>query len=296
MHLALLRGTFWLLTILQLANPTLDTPLTTGIFGRSVQERPLKWYRIGEGDIPFVLVGTIHAGYEANTEAAVRGLLQYFAKDPYLIDSHSLYFIPVLNPDGKVLDIRHNSNLVDLNRNWSTPDWTEDIPGLWSLLRGEGGEEPFSEPETHSLQNYLLKIQQNHPWNRITVVFMHSLLVGSNSSASTPKGLVQPAYRLNDNERHLPPHSLQAADIFAEYGNFTRITSWTGDYPTPGEAIHWAALQGMMAMDIEFPTAQSLEPAEPGGNSHYDRFHSGIIALLKELICLSPLQPAILAE
>src|SRR5690554_3727267 len=126
---ALLRGTFWLLSILQLTYPSNTPEFAAGTFGISVQERPLHYYRFGNGDIPLLVIGTIHAGYEANTAEAVYGLIQYYSTTPPP-DDYSLYLIPEMNPDGKDLDIRHNANRVDLNRNWDTPDWQQDIPGL----------------------------------------------------------------------------------------------------------------------------------------------------------------------
>ncbi|AFG37187.1 M14 family metallopeptidase [Spirochaeta africana] len=297
MPLAFLRGTFWLLAILQLTAPQSDQVFTTGTIGHSVHQRPLQYYRIGTGPIPLVVIGTIHAGYEANTREAAKGLLRYFASQPdRLAPELSLYFIPNINPDGNQLDTRHNANEVDLNRNWDTPDWQEDIPGIWSMLTGEGGSAPFSEPETAALQEFLHAVQRDHPYHRTTAVFLHSLRMDPRSSTSIPKGLVQPAYRLIDDQRQLHGRSLQAADIFADAGSFIRIESWVGEYPTPGEAIHWAALHDIIAFDVEFPTAESLEPAHPGGNPYYSRFHTGMIRLMEELHRLAAFQPSTAAE
>ncbi len=297
MQLAFLRGTFWLLSILQLSSPAAVPNFSTGIIGLSVQERPLRYYRFGNGDVPLAVVATIHAGYEANTADAVHGLIQYYSNNPEELDKDlSLYLVPNINPDGKLLETRHNANAVDLNRNWDTPDWMKDIPGIWSLLRGEGGSHPFSEPESRGLRDFLLRVQQEHPWYQTSIIFLHSLRVPRTEMGRSPQGLVQPAYKKTGDERRLQQASLQAADVFADAGGYIRIESWIGDYPTPGEAIHWAALNGMIAFDVEFPVAEPLTPAVPQGNRYFSGFFSGIQSLLQELRVLASLQPPLPAE
>ena len=56
---------------------------------------------------------------------------------------NKLLFIPCLNPDGKALNTRQNSNKVDLNRNFPTKNWVVATnPDYF------GGNEPNSEIET----------------------------------------------------------------------------------------------------------------------------------------------------
>ena len=55
-----------------------------------------------------------------------------------IVDTRYIVFIPMLNPDGVVENVRYNSNYVDLNRNFST----EFTPG------GDHGTSAFSEPES----------------------------------------------------------------------------------------------------------------------------------------------------
>lgn len=67
----------------------------------------------------------------------------------YLIENYlkkhdsNLLFIPCLNPDGLALEIRANSNGVDLNRNFPTENWE-----LTEKNEFFGGQKPASEVET----------------------------------------------------------------------------------------------------------------------------------------------------
>ena len=71
-----------------------------------------------------------------------------FLIDEYLkINPNSqLLFIPCLNPDGMAINIRTNSNGVDLNRNFPTKNWE-----LTAKDEFFGGSEPASEIETKFL-------------------------------------------------------------------------------------------------------------------------------------------------
>lgn len=71
----------------------------------------------------------------------------------YLIDRYmnetkkeGVLFLPCLNPDGRDLKTRTNSNKVDLNRNFPTKNWV-----LGERDNYFGGEKPASEIETRFL-------------------------------------------------------------------------------------------------------------------------------------------------
>ena len=71
----------------------------------------------------------------------------------YLIDRYmnetkkeDVLFLPCLNPDGRDLKTRTNSNKVDLNRNFPTKNWA-----LGERDNYFGGEKPASEIETRFL-------------------------------------------------------------------------------------------------------------------------------------------------
>ncbi|GAB6089600.1 M14 family zinc carboxypeptidase [Spirochaeta dissipatitropha] len=284
MQRIMLRSTFWLLGILQLVPFSLPGPFSAGTIGLSTQDRPIRSYRVGSGDVPLLLIGAIHAGYEANTIDAVTGFMeQVFPETGFDKPDISIYFVPNLNPDGNILGTRHNANRVDLNRNWDTPDWKKDVVGIWSLLRGEGGSAPFSEPETVAARNLMLAVQESHTNYQLTVVFLHSLRMDPDAKTTIKQGLVQPAYFFVHGTKVLHEKSLEAASLFSEAGDFILIESWPGGYETPGEAIHWAAKHDIIAFDVEFPTAGSLSPADPEGAEHFERFHKGMIELFNAL-------------
>lgn len=86
---------------------------------------------------PILVVGVVH-GDEPQGEDLI---------NRYLADNESgMLFIPSLNPDGKQLGKRTNSNGVDINRNFPTKNWE-----LTEKDNYFGGETPTSEIETKFL-------------------------------------------------------------------------------------------------------------------------------------------------
>ena len=68
--------------------------------------------------------------------------------------------LPVLNPDGVVLNTRTNSNKVDLNRNFPTKDWNEKAKSYWEKEMQKNprrfpGSTSASEPETRCAMKHL---------------------------------------------------------------------------------------------------------------------------------------------
>src|SRR6266571_1567943 len=90
--------------------------------------------RFGSGPFHLALMGSIHGGWERNTEALVNRAYAYFAANrdqiPPLL---TLYFVPTTNPDGLAAgndrDSAWNADGVDLNRNFPTPNWSPDSYG-----------------------------------------------------------------------------------------------------------------------------------------------------------------------
>lgn len=118
--------------------------------------------------------GTIHArewiGHELSIEF-VMYILDNISIDPTLeafLDKATVYMVPCANPDGFVYSQTHFSfwrknrrvNMdgtygVDLNRNFSV-GFTKSTLSSSNIY---SGPEPFSEPETNALKNFI----QNHP-------------------------------------------------------------------------------------------------------------------------------------
>ena len=147
------------------------TPL---IIGRSVQGRPIEAYRFGTGSNKFVVIGATHGAPERNTQQLSWMLVDWYRNHPEEIPSSvRLYIIPLLNPDGDVLDLRQNANGVDLNRNMDTTldacsdnDWQTTVYGAGGILSDTGGPFADSEPESRVIRRFLLDAS--------AVVFLHS--------------------------------------------------------------------------------------------------------------------------
>ena len=90
---------------------------------------------------PILIIGVVH-GDEPQGEDLIT---------KYLSETSSgMLFIPSLNPDGKQLGRRTNSNGVDINRNFPTKNWE-----LTEKDNYFGGESPASEIETKFLINVI---------------------------------------------------------------------------------------------------------------------------------------------
>ena len=138
--------------------------------GYSVQGRAIWAVRvtdnvsIEEDEAEIRLRANMHGNEHIGTEITLyylRYLLDNYGLDPRvqaLIDKRELWLIPVQNPDGKVLNQRHNANHVDLNR---------DYGFFWN---GWGGStDPCSQPETgamihHFEENNISFEHDYHSW------------------------------------------------------------------------------------------------------------------------------------
>jgi hypothetical protein len=98
-----------------------------------------------------LVLGGIH-GDELSASSLVFHWIGHAETTP--ADTH-WRFIPALNPDGLLAKRPHrtNSNGVDLNRNFPTPDWQRDAVSYWTAKtkrdpRRFPGNKPLSEPES----------------------------------------------------------------------------------------------------------------------------------------------------
>lgn len=98
-----------------------------------------------ESNNKVLVIGVFH-GDEPQGEFLIN---EYLKNNP----QSNLLFIPCLNPDGKALNIRQNSNKVDLNRNFSTKNWIKNEDENYF-----GGNEPESEIETKFLTKIIEEI------------------------------------------------------------------------------------------------------------------------------------------
>ena len=89
------------------------------IIGKSVLEKPIYKYQIGEGKIRILLWSQMH-GNESTTTKALFDFFNLINSDTdfakQLISNFTFCILPMLNPDGAKLYTRENANKVDLNR------------------------------------------------------------------------------------------------------------------------------------------------------------------------------------
>lgn len=201
--------------------------------GYSVSERPLEMYRFGNGPDHYLIVAGIHGGYEWNTTALARELIEHLTDNPELLPQRlTLFVLPSLNPDGEVRSQgyagRANENGVDLNRNWPS-HWRADWPktGCWNYLPIHGGSSPGSEPEVVWLMDFILRHDIQ------AIISYHSAALGI-----FPGG--QPAL----------PESISLAETLAEVAPYPYPPLDYGCVYT-GQFTDWAAQQGIPAVDVE---------------------------------------------
>lgn len=107
---------------------------------------------LGKNNTKTVLIIGVFHGDEPQGEF----LINKFLNEENIQPKNNLLFIPCLNPDGKALNTRQNSNDVDLNRNFPTKNWK-----LSSKDDFFGGKRPASEIETKFLIDIIEKYKPN---------------------------------------------------------------------------------------------------------------------------------------
>jgi hypothetical protein len=91
------------------------------ILGKSTLGEPIHLLKIGSGKIKILMWSQMHGNESTTTKAVfdVLSALTNTVKDPLIdeiLNTFSLYIIPMLNPDGARAYTRVNANQVDLNR------------------------------------------------------------------------------------------------------------------------------------------------------------------------------------
>lgn len=230
------------------------------VIGHSVQGRPIWAHQFGDGPVWIGLIGGIHGGYESNSVGLLERVLDEFRAGALTVpESTSLVIVPVMNPDGLTksgLQGRVNANGVDLNRNWGC-GWQAHTARYRQELIFSAGKQPFSEPETRSVRDFLLA----NPFR--AVVFYHSQggfifygRCGNNSRSRPLAKLLSTAtgYPVS----HPPKYNYN-------------VTGFTG--PISGEATDYLDEQGIPAVGVEL-SSRSHDQID------WDQNLRGIIALL----------------
>lgn len=98
---------------------TFKNKLTIKTIGRSVLNRPIYGYTIGTGTKKILMWSQMHGNESTTTKALIdltHTLLDNSPDILHILESCTLYIIPILNPDGAQAYTRVNANAVDLNR------------------------------------------------------------------------------------------------------------------------------------------------------------------------------------
>lgn len=238
--------------------------------GESVQGRPLQAYRLGEGERHIVIEAGIHGGYEWITIVLAEKLLDHFREhEDALPPTVSLHILPNMNPDGvqRVTDGepldevdmterntnrgRFNANNVDLNRNFAH---TWEPTAWWWDIKVDAGSEPFSEPETRALRDY---VEGLTPAPEV-VISLHSA-----AEAVFPGG--REGYRET---------SAYYSEIYAEASGYPLPEQGFSGYPINGASSDYFASRGIPAITVELTTHEDPE---------FERNLAGIEALIADI-------------
>ena len=141
--------------------------------GKSVQNRALFQRDVisPKARLKVLVVGGIH-GDELSATALSLHWIGHAMDTPSNVHWR---FVPLLNPDGMLLDVptRTNSRGVDLNRNFPTPNWDKEAPLYWKDKtrndpRRYPGPKPLSEPESKWLY------EEMERWKPHLIVSVHA--------------------------------------------------------------------------------------------------------------------------
>ncbi len=256
----------------EVATTTPTIPFSENVvIGTSVEGRPITATRYGHGDTHVLFVGGIHGGYEWNSTLLAYAFMDYLEANPEFIpDTMTLSVIPSANPDGTFAVIgkegrfaigdvpadegivgtgRFNARDVDLNRNFDCK-WQPE--STWRSKTVSAGTEPFSEPESLALRDY---VAAHAP---TAVVFWHS-------QAN--------AVYASECEDGILPKTLALMSAYATAADYAAVSTFDA-YPVTGDAEGWLASIGIPAITVELSSHESVE---------WQRNLAGITALLTVL-------------
>ena len=214
------------------------------VIGESQMGQPLMVYQLGGGPTPVFILGGHHGGPEANTVRLVYQLMDFFERYLWEIPQGlRLDFMPEGNPDGLARGSRQYRSGVDPNRNWGGPGWEADAYDSNGVFRvGLGGSEPYSEPETQALRDYLLAVR---PALTINYHSRGGFLFGGRGERSAT--LSEAYARASGYYRPTPTAG----------GSAPRLLT----YRVSGAMNPWMADQGLAAILVELATSTDSELA-----------------------------------
>jgi predicted deacylase len=251
------------------APPEQNKLANTRNIGHSTEGREITAYTFGSGDTNLLFVGGIHGGYEWNTIVLAEEMIAAITRGEIPVpEKVTVHIIPNLNPDGvhKALGIakgftaadelavattslpagRFNANNVDLNRNF---DCMWKATSTWRGQSVSAGSQPFSEPESTALRDYIYMI------NPRAVVFWHSR--GGSVYTSGCEG-----------KRVGTTKTLMQQ--YARAAGYDEVLDFTA-YPISGDAESWLASIGIPAITVELGSRS---------DSEWEKNEAGVQAIL----------------
>jgi hypothetical protein len=159
------------------------------LFGHSVQDRPLRAERVGEGPVKVLVVGSIHGNETAGS--AVLARLRRSAPPPRV----ELWLVDSVNPDGVRRGTRQNARGVDLNRNFGRR-WAGGGRAFDTYFPGRRA---FSEPESRAVRRLVRRIRPS-----LTVWYHQHMRLVNLSSGADPQVVRAYARRVGLPARTLP--------------------------------------------------------------------------------------------
>ncbi|TYA71852.1 M14 family zinc carboxypeptidase [Seonamhaeicola marinus] len=96
----------------------LTSKFEVDVIGKSVLNKPIYGVKVGTGEKRILMWSQMH-GNESTTTKALFDLFNALSTEndlDYVLEACTLYFIPILNPDGAEAYTRINANEIDLNR------------------------------------------------------------------------------------------------------------------------------------------------------------------------------------
>lgn len=175
-----------------LKNLSLDKNLSITEIGSSVKNKPIRMIRLGNGSIKILFWSQMHGNESTTTKAVfdIINLLRLNASNTNISDllsKCSLYFIPMLNPDGADAYTRVNANNIDLNRD------AQDL----------------SQPESKTLRKVYNEIKPNYCFN---LHGQRTIFGAGKSGESAVASFLSPS---QDSELSISSNRLEAMRVIA---------------------------------------------------------------------------------
>jgi uncharacterized protein (TIGR03382 family) len=251
----------------ELANAS--TRAGTSVIGHSLLGAPIEGLWIGQAPdsgAPVIrLLGGHHGDEASSWEVVIATATELVHSDSQvtditnLLDTTTVWVVPIVNPDGATEGSRYNNAAVDLNRNYDLE---------WSADARSAGPHPFSEPETAAVRT--LADYGGFPWLSLSV---HS-------------GATNIGYPWNWSTE-APIDEIRMVEIADTYGENCHnedfwVTNGADWYITQGDTNDWSyGRYGGFDMTLEVTQSKTPAAEEIGEfvNDHLDAMLGFVLTL-----------------